>query len=129
MTINDLINILKSDYTEFSKPNLNNEDNIGQERSSHEILTHHLRFGGFNLSLFLSKCDFTSNTNVTYECLEGEDEIRVVELEYDKYRAIELKVLVGSATRFLIDELQNIIPENNNLYNNLDIFNFELLKE
>ena len=41
---------------------------------------------------------------------------------------IELKVLIKDASKFLIQELEQIIPDDENLLNKFDIFNFETLK-
>ena len=38
-------------------------------------------------------------------------------------------MLVLDAVTFLIAELQNMIPDENNLYNNFDIFRLELFKQ
>ena len=59
---------------------------------------------------------------------EKENEVKVVKLYYTKLGAIELSVLIKDASKFLVEELEQIIPDQENLLNNFDIFNFEILK-
>ena len=57
-----------------------------------------------------------------------ENEVKVFKLDYTKLGAIELKVLIKDASKFLVEELEQIILDQENLLNNFEIFNFETLK-
>ena len=125
--IEQTINTLKSDY-DIQKPNIYNSNNFDHEATVDEVLKYHLGFNGFYLSLFLSRCEFIDNTTVNYECMEYEKETQIVRLEYTKIEAIELKVLINDSTKYLIQELEQIIPDSENLLSNFEIFNFDILK-
>jgi len=45
--INDVIQILNTDYIDFHKPNLINPESFDDDRSIDEIMQHNLKFGGF----------------------------------------------------------------------------------
>ena len=40
-----------------------------------------------------------------------------------------MKILVKDASKHLIEELEQIIPDNDNIFSNFEIFNFDLLKQ
>ena len=89
--VEDTINILKSDHSGFEKANLVNKINFQeqQEKTIHAVSTSIWWF-------LLSKCQFINETKVSYKCYETNEDIKVIELNYRKLSAIELKVLIIS---------------------------------
>ena len=122
--ISIVVEILDSDYINVVKPPLNNLDNMDHERTFEEIMKHHLTFGGFHLTNFLSQCKFTDCKNVEYQYIDE----KKTTLSYSKLPAFELKLLIQSAAKFLKTELLDLIPGDENFFANFSIFDFEKFK-
>ena len=125
-SIKTTLRILKFDYIEFTRENLNNLNNYDtmNQIDDDKAIKNHLKFGGFFLSLFLSKCKFINNI-LEYICLEEDQNEFKVSLNYDKLRCFEAKFFVQKASKYLYEELNNIVPGSDSFYSNFQIFSFE----
>ena len=82
---------------------------------------HHLDFGGLYLKRFLSQRKFLDNSKVEFEFKENEKMI----LTFNKLKAMELKILVIDAVKYLINELEEILPKSQDILSSFEAFNFE----
>jgi len=96
-------------------------NNLDRELTMDEIMHHHLDFGGFYENFFLSQRKFLENSKVEFECKENEKMM----LTFNKLKAMELKILVIDAVKYLINELEEILPKSQDILSSFEVFNFE----
>ena len=122
--VDETIYILNADYIEYPKPLLANPDNIDVPISIDTVMKHHMSFGGFRLSSFLSNCTFVNEKEIKYKLSETLE----TTLRYTKLEGLELKIFVVEAVKFLKTELLDIVPKRKNFFKNFLIFNLEKIK-
>jgi len=121
--IQSSIDFLRSCYINNKKPPLSNSENLTIKRETEEIMKHHLSFSGFHLERFLSECKFINDKEAAYKYSDKQ----IISLRFERLQGMGLKFLVLDAAKFLLKELESIVPNKENFFKNFEVFNFKQL--